>query len=312
MIFCFNCFASQIDIESTCGHPFFVYGKGWASYKPDHSLDEFGLKCQPLEVGDVCISLRPRETRDKRDSRDSRNTRDTRETSLHPNGSPIARIPPQQQSSHYMKHQYYSQPQLNTNYNNSSDNVASFPQNLSRRQPPQTISTTATATAVTSRPVPPFDFQSSQYAHHFQQQQQRHQMSAAQLFNEHNMVMRQHYVQSAAAVAAAEISALHRAHSHKDRRAQAYAPSMNGGGPVPFHRALSHDSSPQKYNLPPPLHLALPPSSTADTVTDDRRNNSPDVIDATTSSSRKRRWSAPDAICNVDGCQLEQKKCTKH
>lgn len=42
-------------------HPFFVYGQGWASCDPEGSAQAFGLKCQRLQVGDVCISLKPRE-----------------------------------------------------------------------------------------------------------------------------------------------------------------------------------------------------------------------------------------------------------
>jgi hypothetical protein len=42
-------------------HPFFVYGQGWASCNPEGSMQAFGLKCQRLQVGDVCISLKPRE-----------------------------------------------------------------------------------------------------------------------------------------------------------------------------------------------------------------------------------------------------------
>lgn len=42
-------------------HPFFVYGQGWASCDTEGSMQAFGLKCQRLQVGDVCISLKPRE-----------------------------------------------------------------------------------------------------------------------------------------------------------------------------------------------------------------------------------------------------------
>lgn len=52
----------QADVEVTEEHPFFVYGNGWASYNPDLSMESFGLKCQKLQVGDVCISLTLRET----------------------------------------------------------------------------------------------------------------------------------------------------------------------------------------------------------------------------------------------------------
>lgn len=332
----------QVDIESTSGHPFFVYGKGWASCKPDYTLDEFGLKCQPLEVGDVCISLRPRETLSSSSlsSSSSSSLSSTSTSSSRSNGSPASKAQQTQQSqpkSAYIKHQpqYYSQPQLNLNLNyggNNHINTDTLPQNLSRKQIPQTIPTTATATAVTSRPVPPFDFQSSQYAHHLQQQH-RHQMSAAQLFNEHNMAMRQHYLHSTG-IPATDTNSLHRLHTHDDRRNQVYGSSasnlangINNGtvasvaaaaAAAAFHHALSHDSSPQKYHLhsqAAALHLPPPPSSSADSIIiDDRRSGSPDIIDVTglSGGNRKRRWSAPDNICDVDGCQLEQKKCTKH
>lgn len=104
----------QFGIETQPSHPFFVYGKGWASFNPDATLNEHGLKCQLLEVGDVCISLTPREQ-------------------LKPHEPTIA------------------------------------PQNLSRKQMPHTISTTATGTAVTSRPIPSYDTSYSQ-----QMMQHRH------------------------------------------------------------------------------------------------------------------------------------------
>lgn len=47
----------SIDIEVTPEHPFFVYGQGWASCSPEISLKTFGLHCQRLRVGDICISV---------------------------------------------------------------------------------------------------------------------------------------------------------------------------------------------------------------------------------------------------------------
>lgn len=48
-------------MDATSEHPFFVYGHGWASCNPEGSIQAFGLKCQRLRVGDICISLIPRE-----------------------------------------------------------------------------------------------------------------------------------------------------------------------------------------------------------------------------------------------------------
>lgn len=47
----------SIDIEVSPEHPFFVYGQGWASCSPEISLKTFGLHCQRLRVGDICISV---------------------------------------------------------------------------------------------------------------------------------------------------------------------------------------------------------------------------------------------------------------
>lgn len=48
-------------METTLEHPFFVYGQGWASCNPDRTLHCYGLKVHNLQVGDVLISLTPRE-----------------------------------------------------------------------------------------------------------------------------------------------------------------------------------------------------------------------------------------------------------
>ncbi|XP_034831055.1 ataxin-1-like [Maniola hyperantus] len=48
---------SQVELESTVDHPFFVYGRGWASCKPERTLARYGLHVQRLQVGDVCVSL---------------------------------------------------------------------------------------------------------------------------------------------------------------------------------------------------------------------------------------------------------------
>lgn len=101
-------------------HPFFVYGQGWASCDTDGSMQAFGLKCQRLQVGDVCISLKPRETKS-------------------PPLSPMAQKRPRE-----MFHPPSKEHQQND----------IMPQNLSRR--PSTISTTATETAITSSQIGPY------------------------------------------------------------------------------------------------------------------------------------------------------------
>lgn len=49
-------------MESSLEHPYFVYGQGWASCNPERTLQSFGLKVYNLQVGDILISLTPRET----------------------------------------------------------------------------------------------------------------------------------------------------------------------------------------------------------------------------------------------------------
>nr|XP_016939267.1 ataxin-1-like [Drosophila suzukii] len=52
---------AKMDLEVLPGHPMFVYGQGWASCNPQLSLQLYELKCQQLQVGDICLSLVPRE-----------------------------------------------------------------------------------------------------------------------------------------------------------------------------------------------------------------------------------------------------------
>lgn len=49
-----------MELDSTVEHPFFVYGRGWASCKPERTLVQYGLRVERLQVGDVCVSLVPR------------------------------------------------------------------------------------------------------------------------------------------------------------------------------------------------------------------------------------------------------------
>uniref|UniRef100_A0A1B6EKJ1 AXH domain-containing protein n=1 Tax=Cuerna arida TaxID=1464854 RepID=A0A1B6EKJ1_9HEMI len=53
---------NQVEFESALGHPYFVYGQGWASCDPEKTLSLYGLRCHQLQVGDICISLSPRTT----------------------------------------------------------------------------------------------------------------------------------------------------------------------------------------------------------------------------------------------------------
>lgn len=124
--FSYNKNRSKVEIEAPVEHPFFVYGQGWASCNPDLSMKVFSLKCQHLQVGDVCISLKPRET-------------------------------PQYPSTPHSPISSAAYPSAPQHY---KDDLS--PQNLSRKPNPSsvnsclttTIPTTATGIAVTSKLAP--------------------------------------------------------------------------------------------------------------------------------------------------------------
>lgn len=259
-------------------------------------MEEYSLKCQTLEVGDIFISLTPRDCGLGASSK------------MPPKvtAATVPSTPSSSQAQSYISHQpqYYSQPQIKSvNFPTTNGNAMCMPQNLSRKQTlPYTVPTTATATAMTSRPIQQFEYQQMAYTHASHNQH---------LINEHNSALRSHYNQTAAAAAAA-VAAAAAAGSVQFRSVEDRRVPSN----VSLQRTLSHDSSPRKYSLtssmappPPPLQSHI---GGHDTERGDKNGQVDAVIDATTRSNRKRRWSAPDAICNVDGCQLEQRKCTKH
>ncbi|CAH1981716.1 unnamed protein product [Acanthoscelides obtectus] len=50
-----------VEVESSSSHPYFVMGAGWASCDPAATHLRYGLNVHKLQVGDVLISLTPRE-----------------------------------------------------------------------------------------------------------------------------------------------------------------------------------------------------------------------------------------------------------
>lgn len=120
----------QVDIEAKLEHPFFVYGQGWASCNPDGSMNAFGLKCQRLQVGDVCISLKPREIK------------------LEPPLSPMPQKRSMHQQQREMYHQQVQQVKEHQQQLQQQQHDA-MPQNLSRRS--STIPTTSTDTAMSNQ-----------------------------------------------------------------------------------------------------------------------------------------------------------------
>ncbi|XP_064640007.1 ataxin-1-like [Lineus longissimus] len=55
----------QVTVEATVEHPFFVFGQGWSSCRPQRTSQRYGLTCHRLSVGDVCISLTHRDVNTK-------------------------------------------------------------------------------------------------------------------------------------------------------------------------------------------------------------------------------------------------------
>jgi len=47
----------QVSVSAGLEHPFFVFGRGWASCDPHISMTKYSLACSQLVPGDVCISL---------------------------------------------------------------------------------------------------------------------------------------------------------------------------------------------------------------------------------------------------------------
>lgn len=61
MNFGFGFLRLQVNLEVMPAQPLFVYGQGWASCNPQLSFELYELKCQQLQVGDICLSLVPHE-----------------------------------------------------------------------------------------------------------------------------------------------------------------------------------------------------------------------------------------------------------
>ncbi|XP_028392269.1 uncharacterized protein LOC114516873 [Dendronephthya gigantea] len=58
--FAVESYEKEVLVEKPSDHPFYVYDQGWASCKPDVTLAQYGLSCQLLKVGDLCLFLSDR------------------------------------------------------------------------------------------------------------------------------------------------------------------------------------------------------------------------------------------------------------
>lgn len=135
--------------------PFYVYGHGWASCNPDASMQAYELHCKKLQVGDVCMSCYTVESL-------------LSHTNSHLSSAPSAIAPPHAITSilHHDHNDYGTESQVHKTSNQQQSSpqspyyphysreeiIPQMPQNLSRRSN-STILTTATGTTVTSRPI---------------------------------------------------------------------------------------------------------------------------------------------------------------
>lgn len=267
---------SKADVEVSQEHPFFVYGQGWASCNPDLTLKSFGLKCQRLQVGDICISL-------------------------------ISKDPPQQHQDKQQHHQNQISASCNNNNNQQAPSKnfdksepISLPQNLSRKLPPTTVNPAPENTI----PSPSLTNIVSNVTHRLTS------MGAPTYIP--NSLTHNPYEE-----AAAYENTISRHHEF-------YQPPLHLHHP--YHRLLGHEVVASRIPLQPPPSLPPPPQSHSAPVQKSRppsnqssyypephhRSSPPcnaaqnscgnetqqQPVDA--SLSRKRRWSAPESICDDD------------
>lgn len=264
--------------------PFYVYGQGWASCDPEASMQIYGLKCQQLQVGDVCISVY------------------TQNPQIHQQISPAGCVSQivnsqQHQVQHFpstsvqqnQQHQIppppvSSQPYFHYPY--YREDVLQLPQNLSRRS--NTIPTTATGTAVTSRPVSHIE------------QMQPHQSISSISYSSHS---------TDKLLNSNHISAVIRNSTDNERRQTSniiiHSPYESTGS-----RSITHDNNSLYINEPRATSSApsayIPRSSQNDHSAVSMivsKNNDDDQLEVT--NSRKRRWSAPDNGCDDESCHTK-------
>lgn len=314
-------------MESNPDHPFFVYGHGWASCDPDGSLNMFGLKCQRLQVGDVCISLTPRDSI-------LANTPMSNYQHFHqqqPNQHQVSSIQHHHNNSNNNHNNFHHhQESLTQNHQpttyycpytttySKDDSSSQIPQNLSRKQQPelqpspqQTVPTTATVTAVTSRPAPHFiDSQHtipvsiySSYINSGSQQQQQNILLLGSVTGSEPEPFTKETSQNIHSIRGAD--ELFAIKSHITDNSPVAANLTNNQQQQ--CRPLSNHAPSQCI----PIYAIDGDNEHANTSTCSAEAKASNPSDDA-SLSRKRRWSAPDNICEDENCQkIGQKQC-KH
>lgn len=263
-------------------------------------MQQFGLKCQRLQVGDICLSLLPRESKPKPVHSSSPQSSSAYLAPLPPapgssGGQYLPPPPPtasqqlhrhdingNQTSLHHQPPYHHPHPMMEQSRTVASsralEQLQHLPQNLSRKashhhQPPLTIPTTATSTAVSSRlsGAPPYgNFPAGPiFSMPF---------SAANLSKPHDSPMQSHYSSKTSA----------------DQQRPLASSSLGA----------AFSDQPVAMVVDKPVHSSI--KSTNETRTtnnaEDHRGNDDDDDDCAidVSMSRKRRWSAPDACDEAD------------
>ena len=54
-------FSGEIINSNTLDHPYYVIGKGWASFDPKKTFENYNMKVDKLETGDFCYFLKGKE-----------------------------------------------------------------------------------------------------------------------------------------------------------------------------------------------------------------------------------------------------------
>lgn len=268
-------------MEALPEHPFFVYGQGWASCHPEGSLQVFGLKCSRLQIGDVCISLTPR-------------VEPIQLPPISPSTATISHQPSQTQlhlASQLITsaaQKIYYNPYSYSSTQTVRDEPNHSPQNLSRKS--QTIPTTATGTAVTSRTTSHFDI------HH-------PSLAYAAFLNCPPSV--NHHQES-----------LGHPVSNCHSMPTTSRPLSQDGltRTIPLHIIASSNNkstgSPPILNRPPSNHTSTMFPICSSTSSGGVGSTDDIIVDATL--SKKRRWSAPDNICDDENCQRSGQKTCNH
>lgn len=262
----------------------------------------YGLKCQQLQVGDVCISLYAGNSKSQTNP-----------------ATPQPQQPHHQQSNHH--HHQLHQPQLPAQHQQATPSTTpcipnstqqqqlcyqyscyrdDYPQNLSRRS--QTVPTTATGTTVTSRPMLPqhMDNHHQQLTNHSIQGQLRSNSSSSsstsslddRRSSSSTSSSQSHSYDSRSYLQLQQHQQQHQQYLSSDNCITISRPSSNQGATISTGSNSTSSSPPSSSSLSTPTSGSGIPMVIQRTLSEE--------IALEAAASRKRRWSAPDNIRDDD------------